>query len=344
MEADGSPDLFAELVDMARAYRRARALSVAAELGVADHLGDEPVPVTALAVATASDADSLYRLLRALAALGVFAEDEDRSFRLTPTGELLRSDHPRSVRPIARLLGADYEWAAWGRMLHGVRTGENAATDALGMDVWEHRRRNAHDHEVFDAAMRTFSSNDAPALLRAHDFARYSVVADVGGGTGALLAEVLRATPGVRGILFDQPQVVAAATPVLERAGVADRVDVRGGSFFDSVPRGADVYLLRRILHDWSDQDALRILRAVRHAASVDSRLVVIDAVLGPPNEDPGAKFLDLGMMVSEGGRERDAGEWESLLAAGGFRIASITRATRTSHVIEADVDSSPVA
>jgi hypothetical protein len=326
------PAAWVELVGIARAYRRSRALSAAAELGIADLLASGPRSVDDLARATATDPEALYRLLRALAALGVFHEDGDRCFGLTAMGELLRADHPLSVGPIAQLLGADYEWASWGELLHSVRTGENAARHALGTDVWEHRRQHPADSEVFDAAMRTFSAADAPALLGAYDFGRHRVIADIGGGTGALLAALLRALPAVKGILFDQPQVVAGVATV----GVEDRVEVVAGSFFESVPGGADLYLLRRILHDWPDDEATAILQRVKQAMGSGAVLVIVDAVIGPPNEDPLTKFLDLGMLVSEGGRERTEADWSVLLTGAGFRVVGLRRATATSHVIEA--------
>lgn len=332
----GPPPALVQLLTVARAYQRSRALTVAAELGVADVMAGGPRSVDELAAATGAHPEALYRLLRALAAVGVFSEDGDRRFGLTEQGEYLRSDHPLSAAPVAMMFGADYEWKAWGELGHSVRTGETAAVHALGVDVWEHRRRHPAHGEVFDAAMRTLSSAEAAALLAAHDFGRYGVVADIGGGTGAALASVLVAAPGARGVLFDQPAVVAGAAPVLERAGVADRVEVVGGSFFDSVPPGADAYLLRRVLHDWADDEAAAILRCVRRSIGPGGRLVVVDAVVGPPGEDDAAKFLDLMMMVSAGGRERTEPEWVALLAAGGFRYEGAARLTVSSHVIEA--------
>lgn len=334
--SDADEEPFVTLVGMAREYRRSRALFVVAELGVADLLADGARGVDELAATTETDVEVLYRLLRALASVGVFHESGDRRFALTPMGEHLRSDHPRTVRPLARLLGADYEWAAWGDLLHSVRTGENAAAHALGMNVWEYRRRHPADNEVFDAAMRTFSESDAPALLAAYDFGRHQVIADIGGGTGGLVAAVLGAVPHLHAILFDQPQVVAHAELVLADAGVADRVEVVGGSFFESVPTGADAYVLRRILHDWTDEDATAILRCLRRSVAADARLVLVDAVVGPPNQDPQSKFLDLGMLVSAGGRERTEAEWASLLEAGGFRLVGVTPATASSYVLEA--------
>jgi hypothetical protein len=332
----GTASEIGDLLAMVRGYQVSKAMAAAAELGVADLLRDGARPVDELAAVTRTDPPTLYRLLRALAAVGVFHEDGARRFSLTPIGEYLRRDHPQSVDPLVRMFCADYEWQAWGALDHSVRTGDNAAVHALGMDVWEYRRRHAEHSELFDAAMRTLSRSATAGILAAHDFGRYGVVADIGGGTGALLASVLRAHPAVRGVLYDQEHVVAGAAAVLADAGVADRVTVLAGDFFAGVPHGADAYLLRTILHDWPDDDATRILDRLREAMEPDARLVLVDAVVGPPNEDPGSKFLDLMMLVSAGGRERTEPEWAALLARSGFRTVGTTRATRTSHVIEA--------
>ena len=330
------PREFVELMAIVRGYQRSRAVTVAAELGIADLLSSGPRGVADLAAETSADASSLYRLLRALAAAGVLTEHPDRQFGLSAMGEFLRRDHPLSLAAAARMFGADYQWRAWGALGHSVETGENAAVHVLGTDVWEYRRQHPEHSEVFDAAMRTLSAADNPGVLAAHDFGRYRLVADIGGGTGAVLAAVLAAHPGSRGILFDQAHVVANAEVVLRDAGVADRAAVVPGDFFDRVPEGADAYLLVRILHDWEDADAVRILRNVRAAMTPDAVLVIVDSVLGPPNEDPLAKFLDLMMLVSAGGRERTEEEWRALLADGGLEFVAAQRATATRHVIEA--------
>ena len=334
---DGAPPReFVELLEVVRGYQRSRALTAVAELGIADLLREGPRSSDDLAAATGTHAPTLYRVLRALASIGIFSEDADRRFGLTATGEYLRRDHPLSLDPAARMFGADYEWRAWGELPLSVLTGEVAAVHALGTDVWEYRRRHPEHGEIFDASMRTFSRADAAGVLAAHDFGRYRRVADIGGGTGAVLAAVLAAHPSVRGVLFDRPHVVAGADAVLRAAGVAERVRVVPGDFFAEVPGGADAYLLTRILHDWPDEDALRILRCVRAAMAPDARLVLVEAVVGPPNEDPLVKFLDLMMLVSVGGREREEDEWRALLAAAGMELVGTTRATATKHVIEA--------
>lgn len=325
----------ATLMAVARGYQRSQALAVAAELGIADLLAG-PRPVAELAAATRTDETALYRLLRALASIGVFHEDDERCFSLTAMGRLLRRDHPWSLDPAVRTFCADYQWRAWGELGYSVRTGGNALVHTLGTDVWEHRRRDPVQGELFDAAMRTMATSYAPGVLAAHDFGAYSVVADVGGGTGAMLAAILATHPGLHGILAEQADVLSRAPAHLDAAGVADRVRLVECDFFDEVPAGADAYVMLRVLHDWADEPASRILQRVRAAMGPAARLLVVDAVVGPPNEDPQTAFLDLMMLVSAGGRERTEPEWRDLLASAGFRVAHIVPAGPGRSVIEA--------
>lgn len=327
---------FAELATIIRAFQQSRAVTAAAELGIADLLRSGARSVDELASAAGAEAASLYRLLRALSAIGVFSEEPDRRFALTPMGEHLRTDHPLSLDPAARMFGADYEWRAWGELTSSVRTGRTAAVIALGTDVWEHRRRHPDDGATFDATMRTFASALSPSLISAYDFGQHQLIADIGGGTGAALAGILRECPDARGILFDQPHVVAEAPALLAEQGVADRVRVESGDFFASVPSGADAYVLRRILHDWPDEEAVAILRVVRRAMGESSRLIIVDSVVGPPNEDAMTKFLDMMMLVSAGGRERTHAEWSSLLTLADLRWRRTTPIP-TAAVIEAE-------
>ncbi len=310
---------FIELMAIIRSYQQSRAVTVAAQLGIADLLRDGSRSVDELAASTATHTETLYRLMRALAAIGVFREDAGRSFSLTAMGEYLRTDVPLSLSMASQMFGADYGWKAWGELPHSVRTGENSARHALGEDMWAYLRQHPHDSEIFNASMRTMSRSNAPAEVAAYDFGRHKLIADIAGGTGAMLATILAQHPGVRGILFDQPQVVAEAAQVLQDAGVADRVTIEAGSFFERVPSGPDLYILRRILHDWMDPECTRILRCIREAMTPDARLVVIDCVVGPPNEDPLAKFLDLTMLVLVEGKERTESEWTG--AARGRRL-----------------------
>jgi len=327
---------YATLMGIARGYQRSQALAVAAELGIADAVAAGSRSAAELASVTATDPAALYRLLRALASIGVLHEDEHGCFALTAMGELLRRDHPQSIDPAVRMFCADYQWRAWGELGFSVRTGGNAAVHALGMDVWEYRRRNPGDGAVFDAAMRTMAASYAAGIVDAYNFGRHAVIADVGGGTGTLLAAILQAHPAVKGILAEQPQVLLEAPSVLAAAGVEGRVRLVECDFFAAVPPGADAYLLLRVLHDWGDEDAVQILRRVREAMDVSARLLVVDAVVGPPNEDALTKFLDMMMLVSAGGRERTTGEWIAVLGAAGFRLESVVQAGPGRAILEA--------
>ena len=317
-------------------YPSAQVVHAAARLGLADLLADGPRSVDDLAAATGTHAPSLARLVRALAALGALAEVGGGRVELTPLGAPLRSDVPGSVRDAVLFLAGEWYWRAWGGLLHSVRTGEPAFPAVHGTTAWDYRARHPEEGAIFDAAMTGISGMAADAVARSYDFSRIGVLADVGGGHGELLAAILAAHPSMRGILFDQPQVVAGARRLLERAGVADRCEVVGGSFFEAVPGGADAYLLKSVIHDWDDPEAAAILRACRAAVGDKGRLLVVERVVGPPNEPDPAKFSDLNMLVELGGRERTAEEYRDLLAGAGFRLVGVTPTGSPFEVVEA--------
>ena len=332
----GEQNPHAELIRLVNGYQVSQAIHVAAALGIADLLGDGPRASDDLAAAAGVHALSLHRVLRALAAAGVFREEADRRFSLAPMGRCLCSDAEQPVGPYAAFVGRPYQWAAWGDLLHGVRTGETAFRHVHGADPWEYRSRHPEEGAVFDRAMTALSRRVARAAVAACDFSRFRRVVDVGGGHGAMLAAVLAAHPAARGVLFDQPGVVAGAAAVLREAGVAERCEVVGGSFFEAVPGGGDAYLLKAVLHDRDDAEAGAILRNCRRAvAGPEGRLLVLERVVAPPNEDPEAKFSDLNMMAVTGGRERTQEEFAALFAAAGFRLAAVVRTGTPVSVIE---------
>ena len=312
------------LLRMTNGYQASQAIHVAATLGIAELLEEGSKSVDELAEATGTYAPTLYRLLRALASVGVFTEQSDGRFGLTPSAEYLRTDAPGSLRAWARLIGQPSFWASWGHLLHSVRTGEPAFPYLHGTNVWEHRAAHPEEGEIFDAAMTGLSAPVAEAVAQSYDFSRVGVLADVGGGEGGLLATILAANPALRGVLFDLPHVVAAAGALLKRAGLADRCEVVGGSFFETVPKGADAYLLKSIIHDWDDAAAIEILHMCRAAIADTGRLLVVEPVIQPGNEPDRAKFSDLNMLVMLGGRERTAEDFERLYAEAGFRLTSI--------------------
>jgi O-methyltransferase domain/Dimerisation domain len=318
--AVASPEAAAQVRRILTGVRLSQAVTVAASLGIADALADRPRSADDVAAAVGGDPTTTYRLLRTLAAGGIFHESDDRTFSLTDLGVALRSDVSGSVHDQAIIMGKPYMLAAWGNLEHSIRTGENAFTALHGEDIWTFRAREPEEQSDFNRAMASASAPVGPALAAAYDFDAIGTLADVGGGSGTLLAAVLAAHPRVRGILFDQPAVVAEAGPILERAGVADRTEVVGGDFFASVP-AADAYVMKAILHDWSDADSIRILRSIRSAAPPDARLLIAERVLGGPNDDLDGKLMDLHMLVMPGGLERTLDEWRDLFAAGGWTL-----------------------
>ena len=320
-----SPRPAAALRRLVNGYQVTQAIHVAAVLGLADLVADGPRPSDDLAAATGTHPEALYRLLRALASVGLFREEAERRFALTDLGAGLRADAPASLAGWAAFVGDPYHWQAWGALLHSVRTGENAFRHVHGTDPWTFRARDPERSARFDRAMTSLSRQVTDAVLAAYDFGRFGTVVDVGGGTGAFLAAVLARHPTLRGVLFDQPHVVAGAGPLLAAAGVADRCEVVAGSFFEAVPGGGDAYVLKAILHDWEDADCVRILRACRRAMADGAALLVVERELGPPNEHPDAKFSDLNMLVAPGGRERTPAQYAALFEAAGFRFAGFT-------------------
>lgn len=333
MAADES--LVTEMRGLIDGYQVSQAIHVAAVLGLADMLVGGARGSDELAEATGAHASSLYRLLRALASVGVLRELDGRRFELTSLGELLRSDVANSIAGWAAFIGRPAHWQAWGDLTHSIRTGENAFRHVHGTDVWTYRSTRPEENEIFDRAMTSLARRSLAAVIAACDVGRFQIVADVGGGNGALLAEVLALHPHLRGVLFDQPHVVAGAPPLLESAGVADRCRVIGGSFFELLPEGADAYLLSRVIHDWDDTDSIRILTSVRAAMTDDAKLLLIERVLAPPNEGREAKFSDLNMLVAAGGVERTPAEYADLLRRSGLALTQILDAGAYS-VIEA--------
>lgn len=315
-------------------YQVSQALHVAVVLGVSDLLAAGPRRVAEVAEETGCHSQSLYRLLRALASIGVYEELPDSRFRLTALGETLRSDAP--IAAWATYIGRPYYWQAWSALEHSVRTGENAFRSVHGQSAWEYRAQHPDENKIFDAAMTSLSHRVAESVLDAYDFGRFTVVVDVGGGRGGLLAAILTRHPALRGVLFDQPHVVAGAPPLLEQTGVQSRCRVVPGDFFDAVPTDGDAYVLKAVLHDWEDPQALAILQTCCRAMPATARLLVIERLLAGPNQGPETAFSDLNMLVGPGGQERTEAEYQALLTAAGFQPTSTVLAAGGVAVIEA--------
>jgi len=322
-----------QLMQMASGAWVTQMIHVAAELGVADHLATGERPVEELAEVCGAGSDGLFRLLRGLASLGIFQETAPRRFALTPLAELLRSDHPQSMRMVARMVG-DEHYLGWADLLHSVRTGEGAFRHRYGLSVFEWYQQNPHRGAIFDGAMGDHSRAQIEALLAAFDFSDIAHLVDVGGGRGLLLQRLLAAYPTLRGTVFDQPQVVA---PVAVPPELAGRLELQGGDFFAAVPAGADAYLLKHIIHDWGDEACLRILGQIRDAMAPGARVLLVEQVIPPGNAPFPGKLLDLNMLVmTEGGRERTPSEYASLLGQAGLSLQRIVPTPSPLSVVEA--------
>ncbi len=314
----------------------AQALYVAAKLGLADLLKAGPRTADDLAAATQTHPKALYRLLRALASLGVFAEDGRHTFSLTPQAECLRGDVPGSQRAAAILFGEVFH-AAWGELLYSVRTGGPAFDKVHGLGHFEFLTRNPEQARLFDETMVALHGRETAAMLDVYDFSSFRVLADVGGGNGSVLTAVLRKCPGLHGILFDLPGVVERAGPNLRAAGLAERCRVVGGDFFEAVPAGIDALMMRHIIHDWDDERSVKILRNVHRALAEGGKLLVVESVIPPGNAPSFGKLLDLAMLALPGGQERTEEEYRRLYEAAGFRLTRIVPTAAEVSVIEGE-------
>ncbi|MFJ8107274.1 methyltransferase [Streptomyces sp. NPDC096132] len=305
--------------------RISRVLHVVAELDIAGLLADGPLTVADLAERTGTHADSLGRVLRVAAAFGVLAEEPDGRYTLTEVGQALRADVPGSQRDMVLYNGDEMLWRSYGELMHTVRTGRPAFERVYGHGFFEHLEADPRAGALFDRAMTGMSRATSRMLLDSYDFGRFPRLADVGGGRGLFLAELLARHPGVRGTLVDRPTVVEEAPKLFEEAGVADRVEVVPGDFFGELPAQHDAYVLKAVLHDWDDERAAAILRRIREALRdvPEGRLLICEFLVGPANEWDRGKLLDLDMLVRFGGRERTADQWHALLATAGFELVN---------------------
>lgn len=326
------------LFQMATGFYISRSLYVAAKLGVADLLAQGPRAATDLAGATHTNAVALRRVLRLLASVGVFAEHEDGSFGLTSLSEALRRGVPGSVRS-AVMLFSGLAQDSWSDLMYCVETGEPGFRRHGDNDAFDQMKRNPEAAANFDAAMADFTKMVAFAVAGAYDFSSFRTLVDVGGGNGALLTGLLKANPHLQGIVFDRPDVAERATANLAEAGLADRCRAVGGDFFKEVPGGGDAYLLKHVIHDWNDRDAVAILTTCRRAMPPHASLLLVEGVY-PEHIDEslpsrGAASNDVNMLVCTGGRQRNAAEFDQLFNAAGFRLNRIIPTPAASCVIE---------
>ncbi|MDO0937302.1 methyltransferase [Streptomyces sp. DG2A-72] len=335
MDAHAQPD-FPRMFEIVTSFWVARAVHAGTVLGLPDLVAEQSRTVDELAELTGTEPRSLYRLLRALTGVGVFRTDEQARYASTPLGDTLRSDLPGSLASFVQLELGDSHHATWGRLVESVRSGEPVFERAVSQPIWEFFESTPVMNEHLGKAMTGLTAMVADAVLDVYDFSPYRRIVDVGGGEGGFLTAILRAHPEVLGTVFDLPHVVANGRPRIAGAGLADRCEMVGGSFFEKVPEGGDLYTMKWVLHDWNDESSIEILKSCRRTMSDDARLLVVEAVVPDGDGFAPGKIIDLNMMVLSGGQERTPDEFQRLLAAAGFTLTRILPTRSPSSVIEA--------
>jgi precorrin-6B methylase 2 len=310
-----------QLRNLIYGFSGSQCLFVAAKLDIADHLKDTTRNTAELAALTNADSSALERFLRALVTIGILHEDTQGSFGLTPLGNYFRGDIEGSLKSEILNMLQPSSWETWGQLLYSVQTGRPAFPEVHGTDVWAYRAEHPAADDAFKNMAGGMSRKESDAILKQLDLSKAKHLMDVGGGQGALLTQILTKYPNLNGILFDLPHAISGAEKFLKDAEVADRCVIYPGDFFDEIPKGCDVYLLKAILHNWSDEAAVAILKNCSQAMSRNSRIVLIERLVETTSTN---KFLDLHMLVIHGGKERTAEEYRRLLENSGFRLKDI--------------------
>ncbi|RSM81659.1 hydroxyneurosporene methyltransferase [Kibdelosporangium aridum] len=325
-----------ELLDLIQGSVVTQALSVAAKLGIADVLGDGPLPADEIAKRVDADPEATYRLLRTLSGYSVFRLQSDGRFALTPMADSLRDNAPDSMRGIAMLMGHPLLWEEFGHLISTVRTGEANMPKLRGMGAYEFLMSNPEYMAEFFQGMGSMSASETDPVLAAYDFSQFRTVVDVVGGRGALLAGILARATSTHGVLYDSEAATAAAPPVLEAAGVANRVTIEHGGHFDKLPAGADCYVLKHVLHDFPEEACLGLLSNVRDAIASDGKLLVIEYVIEENNQRHIGNIIDLWLMLLLGAKERTLPQYAELFAKAGLQLVRAVPTTSPVSIIEA--------
>lgn len=325
----------AQLMEMIFAFALSRSVSVAAQFRLADQLIDGPRSADEIAATLSLHPRALYRLMRALAGAGVFAEDAEKRFSLTPLSELLRSDAPESLRAFAAFQSNGLNFKTWAELPYSVQTGERAFDHLFGMPAFPWFEQNQAEGHIFHDAMTSMSLGSAQSVVAGYDFTGINKLVDVGGGHGQLLAAILKQYPALQGVLYDAPPVVAAAPAVMAANGVTERCEIMGGDFFASAPAGGDAYILKHIIHDWSDDECVTILGHCRDGMPTGGKVLIVEMVVPEPNVPGVSKFLDLQMLLWLSGCERTANEYRALLERAGFEFTRMVPTPSPYSVIE---------
>ena len=325
------------LVDLMGKFILSRAMYVAAQLGIADHLRVGPKSTAELAEATGTHEQSLYRLLRVLASEAIFSEIEPRRFAHTPLSQFLRTDVPESMHALVLMWGSTWSWETWGDLVYSVRTGQPAFDNRFGMNLWEYFRRvNPQEGRTFAKAMTDFSAPLNGAIVAAYDgFSPLGTTVDAGGGEGSLLSQLLSSHPHMKGILFDRPDVLEAAGERFAAEGLSGRCKLVPGDFFVSIPEGGDIYIFKDVFHDWDDEQVIQILSNCRRACGAGGVVLVVELLIPAGNQPSFAKILDLQMLVELKGRERTESEFRDLFSRAGFELTRVIPTSVSHFIIE---------
>jgi hypothetical protein len=325
---------YIQVLDLAAGMMGTQVIYVAAKLGLADKLKKGPKSVDELAKETETNSDALYRLLRALSSLGVFKETSDKLFDLTPAAESLQADHHTSVRPLALLVGDPIWRDPWANIEHSVKTGEDGFQHVYGKGFFDYLSENKEKSDLFNNWMTKISNMNCPVIAQSYPFNKFSKIVDIGGGHGSLIYNILKCHPSVEGVLFDQPDVVSSATEL--NGELASRCELVGGDFFESVPKGGDIYIMQQIIHDWSDELAVKILSNCKDAMNDNGRVLVVDALIKPGNGRDINKFIDLQMLlINKGGKERTEQEFRSLFDSAGLEMTRVISTAAMFSMVE---------
>lgn len=326
------------LMQMLTGFWVSQAIHAVAKVGVADHLKAGPQSIATLAHKLNAHEESLFRVMRALASLGIFEETADRVFQLTPVAALLISDAPNSMRPIALMLGKE-NYQAWGNLDQAIQNGDSPFEVTYGMNAYTYFAQHPEAAENFNSAMTALVSNDHAAILKAFDFSEFCTIVDVGGGQGMLLSAILKQDEARTGVLFDLPHVVAQAETLLQSHGLAARCRIEAGDFYKAVPSEGDAYILSRVLHAFPDERCHQILRTIHTAIPSHGKLLVMEFLLEPGNDPTTAKtkLMDVNMLVfAPGGRDRTYEEYDHLLRQSGFQLNRVVPTESGIAVLEA--------
>jgi O-methyltransferase domain/Dimerisation domain len=324
------------LANMTIGFWISQAISVAAQLEIADRLASGPLTANQLAHVAGAHAPSLYRVLRALASVGIFEEDTEARFHLTPMAECLRAGVPGSMRAWVLMMGDPAASHVWSDLLHSVRTGETSFDHFHGMRFFDYGAKHPDFSRQFDEAMTSMSAPEIAGVIESYDFSGFGTLIDVAGGHGSLMEAILKKTPGLKGVVADQPSVIEGTRKLIAESGLADRCTTAEMNFFESVPAGGDAYMMKHIIHDWEDELALKILRNCHRAMGPNAKLLLVEAVIQPGNHPGFDKWLDVAMLAYAGGCERTESGYRDLLAQAGFRLTRIVPTASPVSVVEA--------